>query len=155
MTHLCKCSPPQIQRYISKISGPLLDRIDIHIDVPVVKVSELSAQEATEGWAEIRERVNHTRKLQQGRMSNYRFQNTINAFPIQPPAAAVAGVHRSTNARAIPLGQSENAQATIRSRRVARQRSPGRTNWRYKLKSSRKAARSFGIRIRCSMRTGR
>src|SRR5215813_13984720 len=63
----CRCTPPQIQRYISKISGPLLDRIDIHIDVPAVKVSELSAREATEGSAEIRDRVNHARKLQQER----------------------------------------------------------------------------------------
>ncbi len=45
LTHECKCSPAQIQRYISKISGPLLDRIDIHIDVPAVKVQELCAQE--------------------------------------------------------------------------------------------------------------
>ena len=66
-TRECKCSPPQIQRYISKISGPLLDRIDIHIDVPAVKVSELSAKEASEGSAEIRQRVNHARQIQQQR----------------------------------------------------------------------------------------
>lgn len=68
-TRECKCSPPQIQRYISKISGPLLDRIDIHIDVPAVKVSELSAQEAHEGSAEIRERVNQARQIQQHRFT--------------------------------------------------------------------------------------
>jgi magnesium chelatase family protein len=61
----CKCTPPQIQPYISKISGPLLDRIDIHIDVPAVKVTELSSQEALEGSAEIRERVSRARKIQQ------------------------------------------------------------------------------------------
>jgi magnesium chelatase family protein len=66
-TRECKCTPPQIQRYISKISGPLLDRIDIHIDVPAVKVSELSAQEASEGSTEIRARVNRARKIQQQR----------------------------------------------------------------------------------------
>ncbi len=66
-TRDCKCSPPQIQRYISKISGPLLDRIDIHIDVPAVKVSELSAKEAGEGSAEIRLRVNQARQVQQQR----------------------------------------------------------------------------------------
>lgn len=69
-TRECKCTPPQIQRYISKISGPLLDRIDIHIDVPAVKVSELSAQEAAEGSAEIRERVNQARSLQQRRFAD-------------------------------------------------------------------------------------
>ncbi len=68
-TRDCKCTQPQIQRYISKISGPLLDRIDIHIDVPAVKVSELSAQEAIEGSAEIRAKVNGARKIQQGRFA--------------------------------------------------------------------------------------
>jgi magnesium chelatase family protein len=63
-THECKCTPPVIQRYVSKISGPLLDRIDIHIDVPAVKVSELSAQEAHEGSPEIRERVKLARQTQ-------------------------------------------------------------------------------------------
>lgn len=68
-TRDCKCTPPQIQRYISKISGPLLDRIDIHVDVPAVKVSELSAQEAHEGSTEIRQRVNQARRLQQQRFA--------------------------------------------------------------------------------------
>jgi magnesium chelatase family protein len=63
----CKCTPPQIQRYISKISGPLLDRIDIHVDVPAVKVRELSEKEAAEGSAEIRERVNRARRIQLAR----------------------------------------------------------------------------------------
>lgn len=63
----CKCTPPQIQRYISKISGPLLDRIDIHVDVPAVKVRELSEKEAAEGSAEIRERVTKARRLQLAR----------------------------------------------------------------------------------------
>src|SRR5437667_7958417 len=68
-TRECKCTPPQIQRYISKISGPLLDRIDIHIDVPAVKVRELSAQESGEGSTEIRERVVRARQLQQQRFA--------------------------------------------------------------------------------------
>lgn len=63
-TRECKCTPPLIQRYISKISGPLLDRIDIHIDVPAVRVRELSAHEATEGTPEIRGRVEQARKIQ-------------------------------------------------------------------------------------------
>src|SRR6185295_8691223 len=68
-TRECKCTPPQIQRYISKISGPLLDRIDIHIDVPAVKVRELSAQESGESSTEIRERVIGARKIQQQRFA--------------------------------------------------------------------------------------
>ena len=42
----CHCSPPQIQRYLAKISGPLLDRIDLHIDVPEVKYKELTDEHA-------------------------------------------------------------------------------------------------------------
>jgi magnesium chelatase family protein len=68
-TRECRCTPPQVQRYISKISGPLLDRIDIHINVPAVKVSELAAQDSGEGSVEIRQRVMRVRKLQQKRFS--------------------------------------------------------------------------------------
>ena len=51
------CSPTMIQRYVSKISGPLLDRIDIHIEVPAVKYADLAAKPPGEGSLEIRERV--------------------------------------------------------------------------------------------------
>ena len=68
-TRECKCTPPQIQRYISKISGPLLDRIDIHIDVPAVKVRELSAQDSGEGSTEIRARIERARSQQQERFA--------------------------------------------------------------------------------------
>lgn len=68
-TRECKCTPLQIQRYISKISGPLLDRIDIHIDVPAVKVSDIAAREATEGSAEICNRVYRARQIQQQRFA--------------------------------------------------------------------------------------
>lgn len=80
-TRECKCTPPQIQRYISKISGPLLDRIDIHIDVPAVKVSELSAQEAAEGSAEIRERVNRARNIQQHRFEGEQVYSNAQMTP--------------------------------------------------------------------------
>src|SRR5215213_1115774 len=55
----CSCSPMQIQRYVSRISGPLMDRIDIHIDVPAVKFNELRGKttEPAESSQEVRERV--------------------------------------------------------------------------------------------------
>lgn len=53
----CTCTPPVIQRYVSKISGPLLDRIDIHIDMPAVKYRELREDATGEGSDEIRARV--------------------------------------------------------------------------------------------------
>ena len=65
--HDCSCSPPQIQRYLSRISGPLLDRIDIHIEVPAVKYKELSAKESGEPSEVIRNRVMKAREMQQER----------------------------------------------------------------------------------------
>ncbi len=62
--HTCNCTPTNIQRYISKISGPLLDRIDIHIEVPAVKFKELSSESMGEGSEAIRKRVNAARKIQ-------------------------------------------------------------------------------------------
>ena len=56
-TRECHCTPPMIQRYVAKISGPLLDRIDIHIEVPAVKYKELRAPASSEDSAAIRERV--------------------------------------------------------------------------------------------------
>mgnify|MGYP002814658833 CR=1 FL=1 len=67
--HQCHCTPPQIQRYVSKISGPLLDRVDIHIEVPAVKYKELRGEPSTEDSATVRERVLRARQLQQQRFS--------------------------------------------------------------------------------------
>jgi magnesium chelatase family protein len=60
----CQCTPPMIQRYVSKISGPLLDRIDIHIDVPAVNYKELRSTTLAESSAEIRGRVMRAREFQ-------------------------------------------------------------------------------------------
>jgi magnesium chelatase family protein len=60
----CTCTPPMIQRYVSKISGPLLDRIDIHIDMPAVKYSDLRQNSGRESSREIRERVIRARDRQ-------------------------------------------------------------------------------------------
>ncbi len=60
----CHCTPPMIQHYISKISGPLLDRIDIHIDVPAVNYKELRSPSSPESSTQIRERVIKARDTQ-------------------------------------------------------------------------------------------
>jgi magnesium chelatase family protein len=65
--HECTCSMIMIQRYRSRISGPLLDRIDIHIEVPAVKYKELTGRNPAESSAAIRERVNHARERQLAR----------------------------------------------------------------------------------------
>ena len=66
-TRECRCTPAIIQRYLGKISGPLLDRIDIHIEVPAVPYKELRGNSSNETSAEIRERVIATRATQQTR----------------------------------------------------------------------------------------
>jgi len=65
----CTCSPTQIQRYIGKISGPLLDRIDIHIEVPAVNYQEISSKRAGEPSKAIKERVIKAREIQMKRFS--------------------------------------------------------------------------------------
>lgn len=65
----CSCSPMQIQRYMSKVSGPLLDRIDIHIEVSAVKYRELSSERTGEPSSAVRERVVAAREIQAGRFS--------------------------------------------------------------------------------------
>jgi len=63
----CHCSPPQIERYMSKISGPLLDRIDIHIEVPAVAFRELSGGAPGTSSAEMRRQVVGARQIQTDR----------------------------------------------------------------------------------------
>jgi len=65
----CSCTHAQIQRYRSRISGPLLDRIDLHIDVPAVPFRELSQNVVPESSAVIRERVEAARQIQLHRFS--------------------------------------------------------------------------------------
>lgn len=66
----CRCSPHQIAKYRSRISGPLLDRIDLHIEVPAVKVAELTNAPDGESSLAIRERVKAAREIQRHRFSN-------------------------------------------------------------------------------------
>jgi magnesium chelatase family protein len=65
--HSCSCAEGSIQRYMSKVSGPLLDRIDIHIEVPSVKIEELGKKSSGESSVKIRERVLRARERQQER----------------------------------------------------------------------------------------
>ena len=69
----CTCTPPQIQKYMAKISGPLLDRIDIHIEVPAVKYKELSATTKSETSLEIRKRVINARNIQYKRFEDNKY----------------------------------------------------------------------------------
>jgi len=66
----CRCGPLQVQRYRQRISGPLLDRIDLHIEVPAVEYRDVASERAEETSAAIRERIIRARQLQQERFRN-------------------------------------------------------------------------------------
>jgi len=71
-THHCVCTPGQIQRYMNKISGPLLDRIDIHCEIQAVPFAQLSQMQPGEPSSVIRERVIAARKVQEERFKPYK-----------------------------------------------------------------------------------
>jgi magnesium chelatase family protein len=68
--HECRCSPGEIQRYRARISGPLLDRIDIHIEAPALSIGELRNETLGEPSAPLRDRVQATRLRQHARFSS-------------------------------------------------------------------------------------
>ncbi len=69
----CHCTPNQIQKYLSKISGPLLDRIDIHLEVPRLKYEQMTSKNKSESSQEVRKRVNKARKIQEKRLKKLRY----------------------------------------------------------------------------------
>lgn len=71
ISHVCTCTPTEIKRYTRKISGPLLDRIDIHIRVAQVAYKDLSSRQKAESSASIRERVSAARKRQMERLQPF------------------------------------------------------------------------------------
>ena len=71
-THTCVCTPGQIQRYMNKISGPLLDRIDLHCEISQVPFSELSKLKPGEPSEKIRERVIKARQIQEVRFKDFK-----------------------------------------------------------------------------------
>ena len=92
----CTCTPTQVNRYRSRISGPLLDRIDIQVEVSNVDYDDLSSTENSETSAEIKKRVNKTRKLQLERYKDYNIYSN---------SQLEAGMLK----KFCPLGEEENA----------------------------------------------
>ena len=70
----CVCAPGVVQKYLSKVSGPLLDRIDIHIEVTPVSFDQLSGERSSEESTPIRERVIAAREIQTQRFNNSKTQ---------------------------------------------------------------------------------
>ncbi|MEZ5387018.1 MAG: YifB family Mg chelatase-like AAA ATPase [Prosthecobacter sp.] len=77
----CRCSPPVIQKYRQRISGPLLDRIDLHVEVPLVDYKALASAEGGEGSDKIRMRVETARGMQRERFAKLRGLHTNSAMP--------------------------------------------------------------------------
>jgi magnesium chelatase family protein len=75
----CHCTQPMIQRYMQKISGPLMDRIDIHIDVPAVNYKEMRSASEPEASAQIRQRVERSRDIQLNRFASSKHKVYANA----------------------------------------------------------------------------
>lgn len=71
-TRACRCSAPQIQRYRARVSGPLLDRIDIHVEAPAVRIEELQSLQPGESSQSLRQRVTTCRNVQTERFRNER-----------------------------------------------------------------------------------
>ena len=67
----CTCSAQVVQRYLNKVSGPLLDRIDLHVEVTPVSFNELSSQKKSEGSDTVRERVLKAREVQAKRFEQH------------------------------------------------------------------------------------
>ncbi|HEY8400182.1 MAG TPA: ATP-binding protein, partial [Cytophagaceae bacterium] len=78
----CVCGPGVVQRYLNKVSGPLLDRIDLHVEVTPVSFDEMTANRKTETSAQIRERVIKAREIQSQR---FKGTNTIFSNAMMPP----------------------------------------------------------------------
>ena len=68
-SHPCRCTPQQVRQYQGRISGPLLDRIDIHVEVPAVRYRDLTARETGEPSATIKARIERAREIQKRRFA--------------------------------------------------------------------------------------
>jgi len=77
----CTCSPIQVHKYRAKVSGPLLDRIDIHIEVPTVRYKELASEAGGECSSDIRKRVNRAREIQRKRFEKIGIHSNAQMSP--------------------------------------------------------------------------
>ncbi len=99
----CTCDPTQVNRYRSRISGPLLDRIDLHVDVPVIRYRELMDQPGGESSIAVRERVTRARGLQRKRWGVDRYEGSRRQAAYWNAALPPTGVERWCRPR--PAGE--------------------------------------------------
>ena len=116
----CRCTPNEIKRYLSRISGPLLDRIDMHIGMEEISYSELTSERSGETSAQIRARVNAARKIQQQRYKgsgiycNAELDNELLSVYCRLDSAGELMMEKAYNAFAL------SARALSRVKKVAR-----------------------------------
>jgi len=112
----CRCTPDQVARYRGKLSGPLLDRIDLHVEVPLLAPQQLFEQGAAESSAAVRQRVAQARALAVQRQGHA--NHTLHGAALQRHAALEPAAAKLLQQAATRLGWS--GRATHRALRVAR-----------------------------------
>lgn len=114
-SHTCSCSPIAIKRYRSRISGPLLDRIDLHVEVPAVAYRDLSDSRETESSAAIAARVTEARQLQQERFKGTKVHCNaqMNARLIKKHCELDSAGHRMLELAGEKLGFSARSYSRI------------------------------------------
>ena len=119
-THPCTCTPRQIQRYRSRISGPLLDRIDLHVEVPAVPYKELKQQTGSTDSTTMRQRIEKARGLQKERFAQigYRTNSELAGKWLQQFCQLTDTEHDFLEQAVQKLGLS--ARAHTRVLRIAR-----------------------------------
>jgi magnesium chelatase family protein len=116
----CTCTPAEISRYVGKISGPLLDRIDIHVEVAALKYADLDSGEPCETSAQIKERVNNARQIQRERYKNEGIFSNAQLQPANIRKYCVLGKEEKTLLKAAFDNLGLSARAHDRILKVAR-----------------------------------
>ncbi len=119
-SHECSCSSAKIEKYLNKVSGPLLDRIDIHIEVPAVKYEELEQKDAGESSEEIRERVNRAREIQKERYKGREVYSNSTMTPAMTEEFCALGEEENELLHAAYNALGLSARAHNRILKVAR-----------------------------------
>ena len=114
----CKCSPQQVEKYLGRVSGPLLDRIDLHVEVPAVPFDELTAKADGTSSAAMREQVLAARERQRARFGGRLLNGRMTGRLIRRHCPLDAGGEAVLKSAMEDLGLS--ARAHDRILRVAR-----------------------------------
>lgn len=119
-TNDCRCSMPQIQRYRSRVSGPLLDRIDIHVEAPAVSVDDLQNEVQGESSKKIRERIEHCRIIQSNRFQETKISCNANLTHKMLPELCKIGVREASTLKHAMNELSLSARAYDKILKVSR-----------------------------------